>query len=102
MTTFTRNLRLTVEADGPHEADHKVHWIVDAIADSDVLPTDVVATAPHIEPEWLDDAGDMAQADHIEVAWVARDERGRIVFQSDTTISSEQAVGMFRGIGEAS
>lgn len=102
MPTFTRNLRLTITAEGDHEADDIVHQIVSAIHWSDALPTGVSATAPHIEPEWLDDAGDMTQAEHVDVAWTARDERGRVVFKSDVVLSSEQAVGMFRGIGEAS
>lgn len=102
MPTFTRNLRLTITAEGDYEADRVVHQIISAVHDSDALPTGVSAAAPHIEPEWLDDAGDMTQAEHVDVAWTARDERGRVVFKSDVVLSSEQAVGMFRGIGEAS
>lgn len=102
MSTFIRNLHLSVEAEGENEADDTIRAIVSAIAESDALPTGVIATVPHIEPDWLDDMADMTQTDHVEVRWTARDERGRILFNSDTVLSADQAVGMFRGIGEAS
>lgn len=48
--------------------------------------------------DWHDDAADMLQADHVDITWTARDDRGRVVFASDASITSEQAAGMFRGI----
>lgn len=97
-----RTLNLTIAGD-EDEADTKVAAIISAIADSDALPTGSTATTEPkiIDPEWLDDIGDMLQADHVDVSWRARDARGRILFNSDISITPTQAAGMFRGIGEA-
>lgn len=102
MPDFTRNLQLTVEADCPDEADGKIRHIAFAIADSDALPTGVTATAPHVEPDWLDDMANVADADHVDVAWTVRNEHARVLFGSDMTLTAQQAAAMFRGIGEAS
>lgn len=100
MHGHTRTLKLTVDADDERHADQKVQRIISAIDDSDALPTGVVAEQPTVNEDFRDDMGDMALADHVEVRWTARDERGRVLFNSDDVLSAEQAVGMFRGIGE--
>lgn len=101
MPTFTRNIQLTIEAGCPIEADNAARDIASAVAEANVLPDNVTAAVAYIDPDWLDDIGDMLQADHVDVAWRARDERGRILFNSDISITPTQAAGMFRGIGEA-
>lgn len=55
-----------------------------------------------IDPDWLDDIDNVRDADHVDVAWTARDARGRVTFSSDMTLTADQAAAMFRGIGENS
>lgn len=98
----TRTLTLTFDTEDSVEIDHALRSIVDALETCDALPTGVSASIPGpIDPDWLDDAGDMTQADHVELRWTACDERGRAIFDSDAVISSARAAVMFRAIGEA-
>lgn len=100
MPEYTRSMNLTITAEEEELAEEKVDQIISAIHESDALPTDVVASRPVIHEDFRDDMGDVADADHVEVRWRARDERGRILHDSDDVFSAEQAVAMFRGIGE--
>lgn len=70
-------------------------WIAEAIK------TDRAQRA-EIHQDWRDDQENVRDAGSVEVTWYVHDANGRMTFQSDMTLTAEQAVGMFQGIGEVS
>ena len=78
------------------ECENEILYMIESAIESDR------AQRAEISADWRDDQESVRYADHVSVSWTAHDARGRNIFQSDIVITSEQAVGMFQGIGEAS
>ena len=100
-TSITRTIHLTIETDCENEAQDIARAVAADLSASGILPAGATAEVRHIEPDWLDKARSVRDADHVDVSWLARGESGRALFSSSMVLTPEEAAAMFFGIGGA-